>query len=66
MQKEVRAEDDEHESKKDASNDGGGFHLSMLSGLIRNSKSKRGAVSITLPAAAILFAWSAAFVTEPM
>jgi hypothetical protein len=40
IQKEVRAEDDEHESEKDASNDNGGFHLSILFALIRNSNLK--------------------------
>jgi hypothetical protein len=40
IQKEVRTEDDEHESEKDASNDGGAFHSSRLFGLIRNSNLK--------------------------
>jgi len=42
IQKEVGAEHDEYESEKDASNDGGGFHSSILFGLIRNSNLKRG------------------------
>jgi hypothetical protein len=44
VEKDVRAKDDEHESKQDASDDGGDFHAVMLSGTadIFNRQSRAG------------------------